>query len=196
MRGVSRRVPAASGDARLLDGVDLALGRGEVLHIVGPSGAGKSSLIRLINRLDEPSGGRIEVLGRPLADWRVRELRRRVAMVFQESTLLGMSVRDNLTLPFELAREVPDDLDRRIDGWLERTELDREVLERDATALSVGQKQRVALARALIGEPEMLLMDEPTSGLDPRTAARLLDRVSELCRERRLTLVMVTHRLE
>jgi putative ABC transport system ATP-binding protein len=197
MRGVSRAVPEGEGERkRLVDGVDLALERGAMLHVAGPSGAGKSSLIRLINRLDEPSSGEIEVLGRPQRDWPVRELRRSVSMVFQESSLLGMTVRENLRLPFELVHDVPQDLERRMGETLELAELGKEFLDRDATRLSVGQKQRVALARALIAEPEMLLMDEPTSGLDPRTAARLLDRIGAVCEHRRLTLVMVTHRIE
>jgi ABC-type methionine transport system ATPase subunit len=197
MRGVARAVPdGGGGRVRLLDGIDLELSRGGVLHIAGPSGAGKSSLIRLINRLDEATAGTVEVLGRPLGDWPIGDLRRRVSMVFQESSLLGLSVRENLKLPFELVHRIPDDLDARIDEMLTLAELDREFLERDASQLSVGQKQRVALARALIGGPEILLMDEPTSGLDPRTARRLLDRVGTVCRVRGLTLVMVTHRLE
>ena len=199
MRGVVREVvdDVHSGTlARLLDDVDLEVARGGLLHVVGPSGAGKSTLVRLINRMDEATAGSIDVLGRPISAWPVRELRQRVAMAFQESTLLGMSVRQNLRLRFDLCDDVPSDLDERMSGALDLVGLGAEVLDRDAFRLSVGQKQRVALGRALIGEPDVLLLDEPTSGLDPRLAEQLLDRLSAIRRTRELTMVMVTHRFE
>jgi ABC-type methionine transport system ATPase subunit len=199
MRGVVREVvddPRADTPARLLDRVDLEIARGGLLHVVGPSGAGKSTLVRLINRMDEATAGSIDVLGRPIVSWPVRELRQRVAMAFQESSLLGMSVRQNLRLRFDLCGDPPPDLDDRVTAVLDLVGLEAEVLERDASRLSVGQKQRVALGRALVGEPDLLLLDEPTSGLDPRLAERLLDRLTAIRRTRELTMVMVTHRLE
>lgn len=191
LRGVGRRLP----DGRaLLQDVHLRVARGGILTIAGPSGAGKSTLIRLLNRLDESTSGTLEVLGRPVADWPVAELRRRVAMVFQEPTLLGLSVRENLTLPFRLRGALPPDLEARIAEALQAAELDADLLGRDADALSVGQKQRVALARSLIGQPQVLLLDEPTASLDPATAARLLTGLAGLNRSAGLTLVMTSHR--
>jgi D-methionine transport system ATP-binding protein len=199
MQGVALEVAdaaAAVSPVRLLHEIDLHVPSGGLLHILGPSGAGKSSLIRLINRLDEATSGSVDVLGRRVQEWPVRELRRRVAIAFQESSLLGLTVRENLSLPFELGGSKPPDLDRRVGEALGLAGLGPEMLDRDATRLSVGQKQRVALARALIGEPEVLLLDEPTSGLDPRTAERLLDSIAGIREGRRLSIVMVTHRLE
>ena len=199
MRGVVREVVDGTGTdtpVRLLDGIELELVRGGLLHIVGPSGAGKSTLVRLINRMDEATAGSIDVLGRPIASWRVRELRQRVAMAFQESSLLGMSVRQNLRLRFDLGGDPPADIDDRMTAVLDLVGLEADALDRDASQLSVGQKQRVALGRALIGQPDLLLLDEPTSGLDPRLAERLLDRLSAIRRSKQLTMVMVTHRLE
>jgi ABC-type methionine transport system ATPase subunit len=199
MRGVVREVVDGTGantPVRLLDGIEFELVRGGLLHIVGPSGAGKSTLVRLINRMDETTAGSIDVLGRPIASWRVRELRQRVAMAFQESSLLGMSVRQNLRLRFDLCGDPPPDIDDRMTAMLDLVGLEAEALDRDASQLSVGQKQRVALGRALIGQPDLLLLDEPTSGLDPRLAERLLDRLSAIRRSKQLTMVMVTHRLE
>ena len=191
LRGVGRRLP----DGRaLLQEVTLTVPRGGILSIAGPSGAGKSTLIRLLNRLDEASAGTLRVLGRPLAEWPVRELRRRVAMVCQEPTLLGLSVRENLLLPFRLLGALPADLDARIRAALEAAELAPDLLERDADGLSVGQKQRVALARSLIGRPDVLLLDEPTAALDPGTAERLLAGLARLNRQAGLTLVMTSHR--
>jgi ABC-type methionine transport system ATPase subunit len=199
MRGVVREVAddtREGASVRLLDRVDLEVARGGLLHVVGPSGAGKSTLVRLINRMDEATDGSIDVLGRPISSWPVRELRRRVAMAFQESSLLGISVRQNLRLRFDLCGAPPPDLDQRMAGVLDLVGLGEEVLDRDASRLSVGQKQRVALGRALIGEPDVLLLDEPTSSLDPRLAEQLLDRLTSIRRTRELTMVMVTHRFE
>jgi len=199
MRGVVRKVVDDSREGtpvRLLDRVDLKVAQGGLLHVVGPSGAGKSTLVRLINRMDEATDGSIDVLGRPISSWPVRELRRRVAMAFQESSLLGISVRQNLRLRFDLCGDPPTDLDERMAGVLDLVGLGDDVLDRDASRLSVGQKQRVALGRALIGEPDVLLLDEPTSSLDPRLAEQLLDRLTSIRRTRELTMVMVTHRFE
>jgi ABC-type methionine transport system ATPase subunit len=199
MRGVVREVADATRadrTVRLLDEVDLEVARGGLLHVVGPSGAGKSTLIRLINRMDEATDGSIEVLGRSISSWPVRELRQRVAMAFQESSLLGMSVRENLRLRFDFCKDLPADVDERMAAVLDLVGLEAKVLARDASQISVGQKQRVALARALIGRPDVVLLDEPTSGLDPRLAEQLLDRLTTIRREQNLTMVMVTHRLE
>jgi ABC-type methionine transport system ATPase subunit len=194
MRGVGRQLPG--GGKVLLEGIDLTVGRGGITSLVGPSGAGKSTLLRLVNRLDEAGTGSIAVLGRALADWPVRELRRKAAMVFQEPSLLGLTVRENLALPFRLGNGLPEDFASRVAWALERAELPSELLERDAGALSVGQRQRAALARSLISGPELLLLDEPTAGLDMRTAERLLDGLVALNREEGLTLILATHRLE
>lgn len=195
LSGVSRSVRHGDRLRPILQDVDLAITAGSVWHIVGPSGSGKSSLLRLINRLDDPDAGRVEVLGQPVADWPVRALRRRVAMVFQEPTLLGRTVRENLALPFELHEGAPPDLDARIDAALGRAGVGGELIDRRGHELSVGQKQRVALARTLVTEPEVLLLDEPTAALDPRTAERLLKDIERFSRSAGCTCVIATHRL-
>ena len=151
----------------------------------------------LINRLDDSSGtGNITILGRLIGDWSIRSLRRTVAMVLQEPTLLGMTVRDNLALPFALVNEKPADLEPRIERALQRMGLDPAIADRSADQLSVGQKHRVTLARALMVEPQVLLLDEPTASVDVRTAEQLLKQIQKLTTESGLTVVMVTHRLE
>ena len=196
MRQVRREAVGPDGrPVELLRGVDLSVDRGQMLSIVGPSGSGKSTLVRLLNRLDEPTAGSVEVLGRPIDAWPMRQLRRTVALVFQESNLLGLDVRANLRLPFDLRRDVPDDFDARAAAALQRAGLEQDMLDRHPDQLSVGQKQRVALARALVTRPQVLVLDEPTSALDPRTADEMLDRVMDLRRDNGLTIVMVSHRL-
>ena len=197
MRGVAFTATGEAGarGACILQGIDLEVPRGGLLHIVGPSGAGKSRLLRLINRLDEAACGRIDILGRPIAEWPPRELRRRVSMVFQQSTLMGMSVRENLLLPLRIAGSLPRDLDERQQRAMALAGVDPELGDRVESGLSVGQQHRVTVARSLLTQPEILLLDEPTAGLDPATARTLLDGLATLNAERGLTLVMVTHKL-
>ena len=188
----------------LLREASFSLSRGETLVLVGPSGAGKSTLLRLANRLDECTQGEISVLGRDLKAWPVLELRRRVALVFQEPNLLGLTVRENLLLPFAYrngpltglkARKIPV-LEARLAPALEEFGLEPGMLERREGDLSGGQKQRVCLARALMGDPEILLLDEPTAALDPPTANMVLKRLRERVVEGGLTVVLGTHRIE
>ena len=193
LRGVFRQ--DARG-RRLLDGVTLTILRGAFTTLAGPSGAGKTTLLRLINRLDEADGGSISVLGRALDQWDVGALRQRVALVAQEPSLLGMTVRENLILPFRLRGGLPPQMQERMEAAMEEAELEPEILNQHSAVLSVGQKQRAALARALIGEPEVLLLDEPTAGQDPRTAERMMKRLHRLTLEKGLTVLMVSHRLE
>lgn len=181
---------------RMLDGVTLSILRGAFTTLAGPSGAGKTTLLRLINRLDDADGGTVSVLGTPLAQWSVGELRRRVALVTQEPSLLGMTVRENLILPFRLRGGLPPDLEHRMESAMEAAQLEPELLRESAASLSVGQKQRAALARALIGEPEVLLLDEPTAGQDPRTAERMMENLRRLALDKGTTVLMVSHRLE
>jgi putative ABC transport system ATP-binding protein len=179
----------------ILDGIDLEIPQHRVTALVGPSGAGKTSLLRLLNRLDEPTIGTIDFRGRPLQELPVRELRRRVGFVFQSPVMFPGSVRDNLQVAAGLAERPLHTPENALREVMELVELEPELLERDGGRLSLGQKQRANLARALMSAPEALLMDEPTSALDPETADRLMDTVRRASAERALTVVMVTHRL-
>lgn len=195
-QNLSRTIPVNDSDRHLLEHLSFAISPGETVHLIGPSGSGKTTLLRLINRLDEPSAGELVIEGRPLGEWPVQELRRHVGMVFQESTLLGLSVEENLALPFRLAGEENTIDQKRMTEALERVELGADFLTRREGELSVGQKQRVALARALIRPPQILLLDEPTSGLDAPLASRMLETLGRIQRETRLTMLITTHRLE
>ena len=177
----------------VLDGLSLELPAGTSTALIGPSGAGKTSLLRLLNRLDDPVGGAVLFHGRPLQELPVRELRRRVGFVFQTPVMLAGTVADNLCLAAGLAGA---ELEAAGVGELLRAvELPVEYAARPAAELSGGEKQRAALARALATRPEVLLLDEPTSALDPEVAERLMRTVAQLNAERGLTIVMVTHRL-
>lgn len=179
----------------VLDGVDLEIPQGMMTAVVGPSGAGKTSLLRLLNRLDDPSAGEIRYRGHPIIDLEIRRLRREVGFVFQTPVMFPGSVGDNLRKAAELAGETTE-VERMVRTAMENAELDRNVVDRDGERLSAGEQQRANIARALMTRPQVLLMDEPTSALDSETADRLTETIRHLSTDRGLTVVMVTHRLE
>ncbi len=179
----------------LLDGIDLEIVSGEVTALVGPSGAGKTSLLRLLNRLDDPVSGVICFRSRPLNQYPVQQLRLQVGFVFQTPVMFPGTVRDNLLIALKLAGKSLIDADNLVAETLALAGLDPSLANREGERLSVGQKQRANIARALMTSPEVLLMDEPTSALDPETADRLMEMVRGLGKEKKITVVMVTHRL-
>ena len=188
-----RSVEQERAGRRTLCGIDLDLPRREVVAIVGPSGAGKTSLLRLLNRLDDPSKGTVLFDGTPIVEVSVRTLRRRVGFVFQTPVMFARTVRDNL----EAARSLGEENGRAPSATeaLRLAGLDESFLDRDAERMSGGERQRVSLARALMTAPEVLLLDEPTSALDPEVAEQLMMTVRRLADEGSVTIVMVTHRL-
>ena len=178
----------------LLRDIDLVLPRGRITVLLGSSGAGKTSLLRLLNRLDDPAAGEISYLDRSLDGYPVTELRRRVGFVFQTPVMFAGSVLDNLREAAEIAglddQEFPD----RAREALELAGLDPALQDRPSHELSVGEQQRATLARTLIGGPEVLLLDEPTSALDPESSEFLLDSIRRLRAERGMTVILSTHR--
>jgi putative ABC transport system ATP-binding protein len=172
----------------ILQDVDATFPRGKVTAVVGPSGAGKSSLLRCLNRLDEPSAGRVRLNGVDIRSLDPPELRRRVGMIFQTPLLFDGGVRRNLTYGLG---GVDDAI---LEVALADAGLPASFLERSSTALSVGQAQRVCIARALVRQPEALLFDEPTSALDVDAAARVETLISALGHGG-LVAVIVTHDL-
>ncbi|MGI8468683.1 MAG: ABC transporter ATP-binding protein [Pyrinomonadaceae bacterium] len=179
----------------VLDGIDLEIEQGTITALIGPSGAGKTSLLRLLNRLDDAASGEIFYRSRFIEEYPVQELRRQVGFVFQTPVMFPGTVADNLRSALELAGKSVVDSEDLIGKTLALAEFDSALAERDGARLSVGQKQRVNIARALMTAPEVLLMDEPTSALDPETADRLMETVRHLGREKKITVVMITHRL-
>ncbi len=184
----------AQPPASILKDVSFGVERGGALVLVGPSGSGKSTLLRCLNRLAEPTGGRVRFDGRDLRSLDPRDLRRRAALVMQTPVLFEGTVRDNLRV-----RPVgtPGDFsEASLTSAVVEVGLDAGLLERDAATLSGGEKQRVTIARALLRDPQALLLDEPTSALDPPNAALVVETVSRLRELRRLTIVAVTHQTE
>ena len=151
----------------ILRNLSFSVPAGAIFALAGPSGSGKSSVLRLINRLDDSSSGRIVIQGRELRDWDIRELRAKVGFMFQEAALFEGSVKENLLYGLCLQGLRRCNHDPTALELLERVGLPPELLNRNVESLSGGQKQRVNLARTLSLEPEIILMDEPTSSLDP-----------------------------
>lgn len=181
-----------------LDGINLSVGKGEVLGVIGRSGAGKSTLIRLLNGLEKPTSGQVIVNGAEISalpEPVLRRERRAIGMIFQHFNLLSSrTVADNIALPLELAGADKAQSDRRVDELLELVGLsDRK--DRYPSELSGGQKQRVGIARALATNPGVLLSDEATSALDPETTRSILELLRNINRELGLTIVLITHEM-
>ena len=162
----------------------------DLLGIVGPSGSGKSSLLRLLNRLDEPTEGTVFLEGQDYRQLKPRELRRRVGMVMQRPFLLPGDVASNLRFGPAQRGETLDD--EEVSRLLDRVGLPG-FSSREVSVLSGGEQQRVSLARALANRPEVLLLDEPTSALDEESKHAIESLIAGLVRDHELTLVMVTH---
>jgi putative ABC transport system ATP-binding protein len=176
------------GHRRVLHDVTTGFRRGVVTAVVGPSGAGKSSLLRCLNRLEEADAGSVLLDGTDIRSLDPTVLRRRVGMIFQTPVIFEGGVRANLLYGL-LGQE-----EEKLAGALEAAGLPATFLDRESSALSVGQAQRVCIARALVRDPEVILMDEPTSALDRDATARIESLLGSLL-ERGLTIVLVTHNL-
>jgi phosphonate transport system ATP-binding protein len=201
LEALTKRYP--TGDLALT-GVDVEVPAGQVLALIGPSGAGKSTLIRCVNRLVEPTSGKVflgdtEITG--LGKRALRLARRHMGMIFQEYALVErLTVMENV-LSGRLGyvgfwrswlRRFPQaDIDRAFE-LLARVGLESMPNKR-ADALSGGQRQRVGIARALAQSPDILLVDEPTASLDPKTSRQIMRLLVELCAERQLAAVVNIH---
>lgn len=188
----------ANGVKALKD-INLTIQRGEIFGIIGRSGAGKSSLIRTLNRLENPSSGTVAVNGVNIGALNENELvafRRRTGMIFQHFNLLSAkTVRENIELPLKVAGVSAAARKLKVDSLLKLVGLEARHNAYPAQ-LSGGQKQRVGIARALVHDPEILLCDEATSALDPETTHSILALLKSINQTLKLTIVLITHEME
>ncbi|KRL58443.1 amino acid ABC transporter ATP-binding protein [Latilactobacillus fuchuensis] len=185
-------------DNLVLNGVSGDVEAGQVIVVIGPSGGGKSTLLRCLNRLEEPTGGQILFEGTDLMTLSEKELdqiRTKMGMVFQNFNLFpNLTVMDNLRLaPQKVKKESAAEATKQAEALLERVGLS-EKADAYVNQLSGGQKQRIAIARALAMSPDVLLFDEPTSALDPEMVGEVLKVMQDLAQEG-MTMVVVTHEM-
>lgn len=190
------------GDQQALYDITLKCAEGETLVLLGPSGAGKSSLLRVLNLLEIPRSGHLQIAKQqfdfkqaPSAN-QIRELRQNVGMVFQQYNLWPhLTVEQNLIqAPCRVLGMRRPEAQARAQKYLERLRL-TDFAQRYPLHLSGGQQQRVAIARALMMEPQVLLFDEPTAALDPEITGQVVKIINELS-ETRITQVIVTHEVD
>lgn len=193
LENLSKRYPGSAEPA--VDSVDMSVRAGETVVLVGPSGCGKSTTLKMINRLIEPTGGRIRIDGEDVTDMNPVRLRREVGYAIQSSGLFPhMTVAQNIGLVPRMLGWPKARIRRRVEEMLQLVGLDPgEFHGRYPRRLSGGQQQRVGVARALAADPPVLLMDEPFGAVDPITRERLQDELLRLQRELRKTIVFVTH---
>lgn len=187
------------GSLQILTDINLKIEKGEIFGIIGLSGAGKSTLLRCINGLETYHKGSVKVMGTEVANLgptAIRELRRKLGMIFQNFNLLNRkNVFDNIAIPMEIWGFDKSTIKERVFELLKLVDLEDKAYEKPAR-LSGGQKQRVAIARALALKPEILLCDEATSALDPKTTKSILELLREINKKLGLTIVIVTHQME
>ena len=197
---ISKQFETAAGPISILRNLNLQLNPGDAISITGPSGSGKSTLLYILGTLEQPSSGRLEMLGqqpfalqpKALAEFRNRS----IGFVFQSHHLLPQcTVLENVLLPILASRGVTAADEQRARELLQRVGLSQRLEHRPAQ-LSGGECQRVAICRALIQQPTIVLADEPTGNLDPESARAVGSLLLDLCRDLQTILVIVTHSME
>ncbi|MFU0919602.1 methionine ABC transporter ATP-binding protein [Kluyvera sichuanensis] len=196
LRGISKTYP---NGVQALDDINLEIQAGEIFGIIGRSGAGKSTLLRLFNRLENADRGEMTISGVPIgkgARGQLRDLRRRVAMIFQHFNLhVTKTVAENVELPLRMAGIPAAERRHRVDDMLRLVGLEP-LRDSFPGQLSGGQKQRTGIARALVTQPEILLCDEATSALDPENTLAVLSLLKEINQRLGLTIILITHEMD
>lgn len=191
IESVTKMRPSNESQVTILSDISASVANGDIYTIIGPSGSGKSTLLRLINRLDDPTKGKIRLDGQDISTLNILNLRRQVGMVFQRPVAFEGTVEQNLLYGAKLAglKIDPADLIRRVG-------LSDSFLTREAASLSGGELQRLSIARTLATNPDTLLMDEPTSALDLAARNQIEELVMKMNREEGLTILFVTHDMQ
>ncbi|KAA5808008.1 ABC transporter ATP-binding protein [Thermoanaerobacterium thermosaccharolyticum] len=185
-------VSFSDSDDVILKDITLEIYMGHIYTIIGPSGAGKSTLIKLINRLIDPTEGKILIDGNDIMNYDIIQLRRKIGMVFQQPYLFEGTVEDNI----KYGPMLKGKRDVDVEYYLKIVGLDKSYSKKKVDDLSGGEAQRISIARTLANEPEVLLLDEPTSALDPASTQVIEELVIDLKNKLNLTFIWITHNME
>ena len=198
LKNVLKKYKTASGSLTAVQDANLTIRKGEIFGIIGYSGAGKSTMIRLLNGLEKPTSGTVQVSGYDISTIKGKELRQarqKISMIFQHFNLLwSRTVEENIAFPLEIAGVGKEARQKRVSELVEMVGLKGREKAYPAQ-LSGGQKQRVGIARALANNPEVLLCDEATSALDPETTDAILDLLLDINEKLGITVVLITHEM-
>ena len=190
-------VSKAYKEHNVIENINLEIKKGELVVLIGPSGCGKTTILKMINRLIEPSDGQIKINGTDIEAQDPIELRRKIGYVIQQTGLfIHMTVRENIEIIPRLAKMPVSEIVDRTVKLMETVGLPEEFLDRYPNHLSGGQQQRVGVARAFAMNPDIILMDEPFSALDPLTRSQLQDELVSLQSKLHKTIVFVTHDMD
>lgn len=190
-------VSKAYKEHNVIENINLEINKGELVVLIGPSGCGKTTILKMINRLIEPSDGQIKINGTDIEAQDPIELRRNIGYVIQQTGLfIHMTVRENIEIIPRFAKMPVSEIVDRTVKLMETVGLPEEFLDRYPNHLSGGQQQRVGVARAFAMNPDIILMDEPFSALDPLTRSQLQDELVSLQSKLHKTIVFVTHDMD
>jgi osmoprotectant transport system ATP-binding protein len=190
------RVTKRFGPVTAVSDVSFTVAAGEICVVIGPSGSGKTTVLKMINRVIEPTEGSIRVRGRDIRALEAVELRRSIGYVIQHVGLFPhMSIAENIAIPLRLRGIASAPRRARAAALLDLVGLDMRLLDRRPLELSGGQQQRVGVARALAGDPDIVLMDEPFGAVDPLLRRQLQRELKQIQRRVHKTIVLVTHDL-
>lgn len=198
-KDVSKTFKSKGVTTQALQHVSLTIDDGDMFGVIGFSGAGKSTLLRMVNGLEMPTEGHVEINGQDLSKIshnEMRKLRKSIGMVFQQFNLLdSRTVFDNVAIPLRLNKVDKDKIQKKVMELLEYVNL-ADKADAYPGQLSGGQKQRVGIARALATNPSILLCDEATSALDPETTESILQLLERIHKELNITILIVTHEIQ
>lgn len=199
IKNLNKTFKTSQGETQVLKNINLKIEKGDIFGVIGFSGAGKSTMLRCINRLEEPTSGSIFIGDKDvtlLNKSELREVRKKIGIIFQQFNLFdSMTVFQNVAFPLKVAEYPKEKIESRVKEILELVELTDKIQAYPAQ-LSGGQKQRVGIARALANEPDVLLSDEATSSLDPQTTFSILELLKSINDKLKITIVLITHELE
>lgn len=199
LNGIYKTFHTKDKEVQALKDINITINEGDIFGVIGYSGAGKSTLIRIINLLEVPDKGQVEVDGISLCDIskkQLRSVRSNIGMIFQGFNLMNsIDVYNNIAAPLKNLKWKKADIDEKVNSLLKLVGLE-DKKHAYPNQLSGGQKQRVAIARALSSDPKILLCDEATSALDPNTTQSILELLQHIHDELKITIVIITHQME